>query len=246
MTNAPLSVQLYTVRSAIADDLPGTLARVAEIGYTQVEPYSFVERVDEYAEHLPANGLTAPSAHVKLIGSDLEPIFAAAKRLGVTTIIDPHIDETRWITREDVEGIAKELGEIADKAAAHDLRVGYHNHAFELENKIDGVPALEVFAAALPANVVLEVDTYWVEVGGVDAAELLARLGDKVQFLHIKDGPKNFDDKKQVAVGRGEMPVRDILRAARQALPVVELDDHAGDIFTALADSLDYLEGVRA
>ncbi|ARC57564.1 Inosose dehydratase [Frondihabitans sp. 762G35] len=246
MTQVPLSVQLYTVRDAIAEDLPGTLARIAEIGFTQVEPYSFVERVDEYAEHLPANGLTAPSAHVKLIGQDLEPIFAAATRLGVKTIIDPHIDETRWITREDVEGIARELGEIADQAALHDLTVGYHNHAFELENLIDGTPALEVFAAVLPANVVLEVDTYWVEVGGQNAPELLARLGDKVQFLHVKDGPKTKENKDQVAVGRGDMPIRDILAAARQALPVVELDDSNGDLFTALSDSVAFLEGVRA
>lgn len=246
MTTAPLSVQLYTVRSAIADDLPGTLARLADLGFTQVEPYSFVERVDEYAEALPANGLTAPSAHVGLVGKDLDPIFDAAKRLGVTTIIDPHIDETRWITREDVVSVANDLNEIAVKAAEHGLVVGYHNHAFELENLIDGTPALEVFAAALSDDVVLEIDTYWVEVGGVDAPELLARLGDKVQFLHIKDGPKTKDDKEQVAVGRGVMPVRDILRAATQALPVIELDDHEGDIFKALKDSIDFLEGVHA
>jgi sugar phosphate isomerase/epimerase len=222
----PISVQLYTVRDAIAADLPGTLRRLADIGYTQVEPWGFVERVDEYAEALPAAGLTAPSAHAKLVGQDLEPIFAAAVRLGVSTVIDPHIDETRWVTREDVEAIAAEFVGISDAAAAHGLTVGYHNHEFELENVIDGTPALEIFAAALPAGVVLEIDTYWVEVGGVDAAELLARLGDQVRFLHVKDGPKSKDDAEQVAVGRGVIPVR--------------------DVFTALTDSLEFLQGVRA
>ncbi|GAA4677377.1 sugar phosphate isomerase/epimerase family protein [Frondihabitans cladoniiphilus] len=246
MTQVPLSVQLYTVRNAIADDLPGTLARIAELGFTEVEPYAFVERVDEYAEQLPAHGLTAPSAHVKLVGQDLEPIFAAATRLGVGTIIDPHIDETRWITREDVESIAADLNAIAKKAAEHGLVVGYHNHEFELENLIDGTPALEVLAASLDDAVVLEVDTYWSQVGGQDTPELLARLGDRVQFLHIKDGPIDKDDKHQVAVGRGAMPVRDILAAARQALPVIELDDHEGDIFKALAQSIEFLEGVHA
>ena len=243
---SPISVQLYTVRDAIAADLPGTLQRLADIGYTQVEPWGFVERVEEYAEALPAAGLTAPSAHAKLVGQDLEPIFAAAVRLGVGTVIDPHIDETRWVTREDVEAIAAEFVAISDAAAAHGLSVGYHNHEFELESVIDGTPALEIFAAALPAGVVLEIDTYWVEVGGVDAAELLARLGDQVQFLHVKDGPKTKDDSEQVAVGKGVMPVRDILRAAPQALAVVELDDTRGDVFTALTDSYEFLQGVRA
>ena len=62
----------------------------------------------------------------------LAPIFAAAKRLGVTTLIDPHIDETHWKSRADIEAIAKELSEIAEKAAAEGFAVGYHNHAFEL------------------------------------------------------------------------------------------------------------------
>ena len=53
---SPISVQLYTVRDAIAADLPGTLRRLADIGFTQVEPWGFVERVDEYAEALPAAG----------------------------------------------------------------------------------------------------------------------------------------------------------------------------------------------
>lgn len=246
MTTIPLSVQLYTVRSAIADDLPGTLARLADLGFTLVEPWGFVERVDEYARLLPANGLAAPSAHAGLVGKDLDPIFAAAARLGITTIIDPHIDEARWTTRDDVQAIARDLGAVAERAAEQGLVVGYHNHAFELENVIDGVPALEVFAAALPDGVVLELDTYWAEVGGVNAPDLLKRLGDRVRFLHIKDGPKTKDDREQVAVGRGVMPVREILRAAPQALPVIELDDHAGDVFTALADSIEFVEGVHA
>ena len=37
-----LSVQLYSVRDAVAADLPGSLARLAEIGLTRVEPFDLV------------------------------------------------------------------------------------------------------------------------------------------------------------------------------------------------------------
>ena len=50
------SVQLYTVRDAIAADLQGAVARVAEIGFTKVEPYAFVERADEFARAFAATG----------------------------------------------------------------------------------------------------------------------------------------------------------------------------------------------
>ncbi|MDN5906471.1 MAG: sugar phosphate isomerase/epimerase, partial [Micrococcaceae bacterium] len=180
-----------------------------------------------------------------LLGGDLDAIFAAAKQLGIGTIIDPHIDESRWASRESVAAIARELKDIAAQAAEHGLAVGYHNHAFELENRIDGTAALEVFAEEVGEAVVLEVDTYWAEVGGESAPELLGRLGDRVQALHVKDGPKTKNDLEQVAVGAGSMPIAEILAAAPQALRVIELDDFDGDVLEAVTDSYNFLAGTK-
>ena len=245
----PLSVQLYTVRDALSADLPGTLQRIADIGYTNVEAFGFVDNADELAAALRDAGLAAPSGHARLLDAgeqDLERIFHASTTLGFGTLIDPHIDESRWTTREDVEAIARELSALAPRAADHGLVLGYHNHAFEFSNRIDGVSAYEVFADALSDDVVLELDTYWVQVGGDDPVAVIGKYGDKVQFLHVKDGDGSHDDKKQVAVGNGVMPVREIIAAAPDALHVVELDDHEGDVFQAVADSYTFLEGARA
>ncbi|WP_426724623.1 sugar phosphate isomerase/epimerase family protein [Curtobacterium flaccumfaciens] len=245
----PLSVQLYTVRDALSADLPGTLQRIADIGYTNVEAFGFVDNADELAAALRDAGLAAPSGHARLLDAgeqDLERIFHASTTLGFGTLIDPHIDESRWTTREDVEAIARELSALAPRAADHGLVLGYHNHAFEFSNRIDGVSAYEVFADALSDDVVLELDTYWVQVGGDDPVAVIGKYGDKVQFLHVKDGDGSHDDKQQVAVGNGVMPIRDIIAAAPDALHVVELDDHEGDVFQAVADSYTFLEGARA
>jgi len=245
----PLSVQLYTVRDALSADLPGTLQRIADIGYTNVEAFGFVDNADELAAALRDAGLAAPSGHARLLDAgeqDLERIFHASTTLGFGTLIDPHIDESRWTTREDVEAIARELSALAPRAADHGLLLGYHNHAFEFSNRIDGVSAYEVFADALSDDVVLELDTYWVQVGGDDPVAVIGKYGDKVQFLHVKDGDGSHDDKQQVAVGNGIMPIRDIIAAAPDALHVVELDDHEGDVFQAVADSYTFLEGARA
>ncbi|MBO9050528.1 sugar phosphate isomerase/epimerase family protein [Curtobacterium flaccumfaciens] len=245
----PLSVQLYTVRDALSADLPGTLQRIADIGYTNVEAFGFVDNADELAAALRDAGLAARSGHARLLDAgeqDLERIFHASTTLGFGTLIDPHIDESRWTTREDVEAIARELSALAPRAADHGLVLGYHNHAFEFSNRIDGVSAYEVFADALSDDVVLELDTYWVQVGGDDPVAVIGKYGDKVQFLHVKDGDGSHDDKQQVAVGNGIMPIRDIIAAAPDALHVVELDDHEGDVFQAVADSYTFLEGARA
>ncbi|WOF23339.1 sugar phosphate isomerase/epimerase [Microbacterium betulae] len=243
---SPLSIQLYTVRDALAADLPGTLRRLADTGFRQVEPWGFAARAGAYDEGLRAAALAAPSGHAPLVGADLDATFDAAARLGIGTVIDPHIPEERWADREGVAAIAAELGAAAERAADRGLRVGYHNHAFELERRIGGVAALEVLADALPERVVLEVDTYWAEVGGEPAPALLRRLGERVAFLHVKDGPRTKDDREQVAVGRGDLPIAEILAAAPDALPVVELDDFDGDVFGAVADSLRFLQGLSA
>lgn len=237
----PLSVQLYTVRDAIAADPTSALERIAAIGFRNVEPYGFVDRVDEYAALLPSLGLSAPTAHARLIGTDPTDTFRAASKLGVRTVIDPMVDASLWTTREDVASTAESLNELAALAADHGLRVGYHNHAWELANHIDGTPALEVLASLLDPAVALEVDTYWAHVGGVPAAELLGRLGNRVVAIHVKDGPINQSNIEQVAVGSGAVPVLDILAAAPDALRVVELDDFDGDVFDALGESFAFL-----
>ena len=245
------SLQLYTLRNAISEDLPGTIRKVAEIGYTQVEPYNFVATAKELGTALKENGLTAPSGHAPLMSQDQDEIFAAARELGITTVIDPFLPAEHWQKAEDIQATAEKLNAAARKGAEYGIRVGYHNHAWELESTIEGRTALEYFTDLLDPELVLEVDTYWAAVGGQDPVELLARLGDRVKFIHIKDGPLNKDNKAQQPAGQGKVPVIDVIAAAKSLeVGVVEFDDYAGDIFEGITESLSFLnaagEGVKA
>jgi len=237
------SIQLYTLRDALQNDLPGTIKKVADIGFTQVEPYNFVATAQELGAALKTNGLTAPSGHAPLLSQDQDAIFAAAKELGITTVIDPYLPAEHWQSAEDIQATAAKLNAAAKKGAEYGIRVGYHNHAWELESIIDGQTALEYFAGLLDPELVLEVDTYWVAVGGQDPVELLQRLGDRVKFIHIKDGPLNTDTKAQLPAGQGKIAVWDVLAAATSLeVGVVEFDDYSGDIFEGIAESLAYLQ----
>jgi sugar phosphate isomerase/epimerase len=239
-----LSVQLYTIREALSEDVDSSLSRIAEIGYQQVEPFAFQKFFDDLATGLPKYGLTAPTTHTSLVDADVDEVLAAAKELGIGCVITPHSDPELWTSADGIAGIAAQLNAAAEKAAALGLTVGYHNHWFELESRIDGKHGLEVLADNLAPEVMLEVDTYWAQVGGADVPALLGRLGERVQALHIKDGDGTRDNKKQVAVGRGTIPVWDFIDAAPNLkYGVVELDDSAGDRFVAVADSFAYLTG---
>lgn len=241
------SLQLYTLRRPLEEDLPGTIRRVADIGFTRVEPYNFVATAKELGSALKENGLTAPSGHAPLLSQDQDEIFAAARDLGITTVIDPFIPADRWQTAEDIRATAEKLNEAARKGAEYGIRVGYHNHQWELESLVEGRTALEYFADLLDPELVLEVDTYWVAVGGQDPVDILARLGDRVKLIHIKDGPLTTDTKAQQPAGKGKVQVLDVIAAAKALeVGVVEFDDYEGDIFQGIAESLAFLNSAGA
>ena len=241
-----LSVQLYTLRKALEQDFDGTLQRLVGFGFTQVEPFQLPALADRLRTGLRQNGLAAPTTHVGLLNGNQDEICELAVELGSQTIIQPYVDPARWQAEADINQIAVELSDAAKRAARYGLRVGYHNHHFELESKISGVHALEVFADRLAPEVVLEVDTYWAYAGGADVPALLKRLGDRVVALHLKDGDGTLDTAQQVAVGSGVLPIWEIIAAAPDALRVVELDDSKTDLFEAVAASRDFLLAERA
>lgn len=236
-----VSVQLYTIRNDIRANLDRALGRIAQLGFTTVEAFDFVGRVDEYGQAFARHGLTPDSAHAGLLDVEVAPIFEAAAALGVRTIIEPSVPADRWTTRADISDTASRLNELAPLAKTYGVQLGYHNHDWEIESTFDGTTALELLANELDPEIVLEVDTYWAAVGGQDVPSLLHRLGDRVKYLHVKDGDISKNNLAQTAVGGGRMPVLEVLAAAPAATRVVELDDFDGDIFTALADSAAFL-----
>src|SRR6266853_5895602 len=97
-----IGVQLYTVRDDLQKDFEGTLAKVAKIGYKEVEFAKYFAHIPEFnpspkrtREILEADGLSAPSTHVPY--SALSPenwpkVIEASKTLGHDYIVNPSFD----------------------------------------------------------------------------------------------------------------------------------------------------------
>jgi len=201
-----LSVQLYSVRALLDVDFFGSLARLREIGFTRVEPFGLLDHAGELENGLAANGLTAPTTHLSLAGGDLDRIFSTAAALGIGTVIHPVTPRADWTTRSDVERVVELLNAAAEVVSRYGVRVGYHNHVWEIRLQLDGRASLEVLADLVDPSVVLEVDTYWAAVGGQDVPALLRRLGNKVVALHLKDGPLTEANQDQLPWGSGDLP----------------------------------------
>jgi sugar phosphate isomerase/epimerase len=242
-TSNPPAVQLYTVRDQLKGDRQGVLARIAAFGYGAVEPFSILDDPAGLAADLAAAGLAVCSVHAMPAAGQASAVIEAARTLGAGTVIVPYLPPDRFADADGVRAVAAELNGMAARLASAGLRLGYHNHDHEVSSLIGGRPALEVLADGLDDAVILEVDTYWAAVGGPDVPALLGRLGDRVRYLHVKDGPVTRDDP-MTAVGAGRMPVAAILAAGQAAeWHVVELDRCATDMMTAVGDSLAWLAG---
>ncbi|GAA4478401.1 sugar phosphate isomerase/epimerase [Microbacterium panaciterrae] len=270
MASPQLSVQLYTVRDALATDLPGTLAGLAAAGFAHVEAFGFLGNAAALRAAYDGAGLTAPSGHANFLSDELRfgetvitiPPFASilddAETLGIEILIDPMVAPDRWASRDEIEKTADRLNGLVDVAAARGIRLGYHNHSQEFHHDIDGVPALEHFAGLLDERVVLELDVFWAAIGGADVPALLQRLGDRVRLLHMKDGVIGADPFRsaegvsvrldQRVAGEGDLDIAGILAAAPAAeYAIVEFDQYDGDILDAVTRSAAALraEGVR-
>ena len=235
-----LAIQLYTVRRFLAEDLDGTLATLAAMGFHQVEAFDLPTYGDALVDALPRHGLTAPSAHAGVL-DDPDASLDRAAAIGARLVIQPWAEPARWQTASGVREIADGLNDAARRASDRGLRIGYHNHHFELASQLDGRHALEVFAEQLDPAVVLEVDAYWAFAGGADVPALLRRLGGRVAALHLKDGDGSLDTSRQVAAGDGVVPLREVVASAPGALGIVELDDTAGDMWQAVRRSRAFL-----
>lgn len=243
MTLPAISVQLYSVRGPLESDPVGTISRIADIGLRQVEAgFRYLTQSPALAAAIREYQLATPTLTSPLVDVDRSAAFDLARQIGAHTVVETFVPEPKWTSIEDVQHIADELNAAASEASAFGLRIGYHNHWWELERVFGGERAFDALVERLDPSIVLEVDAYWVAVGGEDPVAFVDRHADRVRYLHLKDGPVSRDNHEQVAAGRGRLPIDRLLRAARNLeAAVIEFDDYPGDVFEAIAQSFAYL-----
>ena len=242
---AQLGVQLYSVREDLGADVLGdTLKRLAAMGFTHVEPYDILSGTDALRSAMRDAGLAARTAHANIVDPklDRDAIVAAARQLGIDTVIVPWAEPDSIAKRAGVEALAAAINDAARFAARHGIRIGYHNHDFEFSTEIDGAPAYDLLVSLLDETVALEVDTYWASVGGADVFELLPRLGERVRFLHVKTEPPNPPDRIMRGPDISDRQA-EVLALLPVELPIVEAVVHEGDIFPVLARNAAFFLG---
>ena len=216
---------LYTVRDAMGEDAKGTLKRVAEIGYRNIEAAGYAdgkyygmspEDFKAYLAELDLKPISTHQSSVTLENADQE--MADAKAAGFQYFVVPippmglfTYDETT--STMSMTGGAKNLAGILDKlgekANAAGLKLLYHNHDFEFVKDKDGVVPIDYLLENCdPEYVDFQMDLFWVTKAGANPLDYFEKYPGRFKMWHVKD----MDDEGKFApVGTGTIDFAKIL-----------------------------------
>jgi len=193
-----VGLQLYSIRDAMAEDVPGSLKKVSDLGYKYLEmagysdgkfygyaPAEFKKIVNDLGMKILSSHTMVEAAGITLDNAQIMADAHAA--LDAIYCVQP------WVNEPDrnIESYKKMIGdwnEVGRIMKGVGIQFGYHNHNFEFLD-IDGiVPYYDLFLPEMDADLItMEIDLYWVTKAGQDPVEMFNKYPGRFQLFHLKD-----------------------------------------------------------
>jgi len=200
-----VGLQLYSVRKDCGQDLEGTLAKVAQMGYMGVEFAGYYGRsAKEMRKLLDKNGLVCCGTHTALatlLEDNLKGTIEYNKTIGNKYLIVPSLPAKNRGSHEAWLGTAKLFNELAAKVKPYGMLVGYHNHSVEFK-PIDGTLPWDTFMQNTSQDVVMQLDTGNCCHGGADPFPFLYRYPERAVTVHVKEFSKK---NNKALLGEGDL-----------------------------------------
>jgi sugar phosphate isomerase/epimerase len=248
-----IGLQLYSLRDAMRDDVPGTIARVGAIGYTFVEAAGYRDGLFygmapvEFKNLCELNGLALIGSHT---GRDFpedgqwdetmawwEQCIDAHFAAGVKWIVQPWMGRAGYESLEGLRKYCDYWNIVGEMCNAKGIRFGYHNHDREF-TELEGVIIYDFMLENMdPDKVMFQLDLYWCVVGGKNPVDYFNKYPGRFEVWHIKD-------KTELGVS-GMMDFASYWAAAPQSglkYGVVEVEEYNFDPFESVQISFDYLK----
>jgi len=188
-----LGAQLYTVRTQLEKDFEGTLAKVAAIGFTEVEFAGYFKQTPEQVrDALKRHRLRAPSAlidYASLTGDKWARVIEGARTIGHSYLVNAWVDESIRKQPDAWKRIAETYNLAGEASKRAGLQFAYHNHNFEfapLEEPAGKLPYDILLESCDPALVKMELDLCWISSAGKDPLEYFRRYPGRFPIVHIK------------------------------------------------------------
>ena len=189
-----VGVQLYTVRAELEKDFDGTLAKVAAIGYREVEFAGYFNRTPrQVRDALKQHGLTSPAAHIDYATVSDPAKWARtldeAGLIGQTFLVNPWIDPALRTQADFWKRAADTYNTAGAAAKEHGIQFCYHNHNFEFYPQANAggqAPFDLLLSACDPALVKMELDLCWISAARKDPLDYFRRFPGRFPLVHMK------------------------------------------------------------
>ena len=253
-----IGLQLYTVRDAMGKDVAGTLAKVAEIGYSSVEAgygegkYYGVEP-KAFAGLLKKNGLIMPSAHYQLgeaskgkgtILNDWDKAVEDAASIGQKYMVCAWLAPSERGSLDHYKKLAEDFNKAGETCKKAGVQFCYHNHDFEFIQE-NGKYPYEILLENTDKNLVkMEIDLYWLTKANQDPIALIEKHPGRFPLWHVKDMDRT-EKKMFTEVGNGVIDFKKIFTKANTAglkYFFVEQDICPGNPFDSITKSISYIK----
>jgi sugar phosphate isomerase/epimerase len=256
-----VGVQLYTVRDLMKADFEGTIAKVAQIGYKEVEFAGYFGRTAQQVHDVvQKNGLTAPSTHVQYdeLDAKFPSVIEDSKTIGLKYIVCPWIPEDLRSSPDIWKQASEKFNHCGEQSKKAGIQFAYHNHWFEFLPVNGKLPYDELLKECDASLVKMEMDLCWITAAGADPLKYFNHYPGRFPLVHVKDlkqkpdvttgGGQNFGDSVDLtSVGSGIIDWKRIFAQSEKAGIkhfIVEHDKPANP-FESITQSYAYLSKLR-
>jgi sugar phosphate isomerase/epimerase len=238
-----------------AERLEFVLAFLSEVGYRNIEPYSFhgltVEEFDALAQKYD---LKVPSRHMSTNEATWDANLADAKLLGQRMtgsggFAAPGID-----SYEDVLATAETLNRLGERSVKNGTGPIFgHNHNREfttmyVDAQGDGTlkSAWQILVENTdPRYVDFQLDVGWATIAGEDPVQIIEDFGDRISSLHVKDAIVTEPNTQwqQTTIGQGDVDWAGVFAAAQGNVRLYTIEqDPPVEPFSFAAESFEYVD----
>jgi sugar phosphate isomerase/epimerase len=230
-------------------------AFLSEVGYRNVEPYSFHGlTVEEFDALVEKYGLKVPSRHMSTDPATWEANLADAKLLGQRMTGSGGFAPPGTGSYEDTLATAATMNELGERSVKNGTGPIFgHNHNREfttmyVDAQGDGTlkSAWQILVENTdPRYVDFQLDVGWATIAGEDAAALIEQYGDRISSLHVKDAIVTVPNTQwqQTTIGQGDVEWEAVFEAAQGSVSLYTIEqDPPVEPFSFAAESFEYVD----
>ena len=256
--DAPVGLEMYSLRAQAAHDMAGALARARQMGFADVEVSRLYDHsAADVRRMLGEAGLTCGSMHASYeqLAAGVDAVARDAKTLGASYVVVSWIPHTGAFSEKDARTAIGKFNSWGEALKKQGLHFCYHPHGFEFAPFGHGT-FFDLMAAETTAGTVdFELDIFWAWHGGQDPVALMRKYPDRFPLLHLKDMKKGVrtgvfsgsaPGNDSVVLGQGPLDMPAVLKqAATIGVKESYIEDEADDAGDQIPLSLDYLKSVE-